>query len=138
MAVLIAILLIIVLVFGIASGMQSYASAKQAQATIEVAQAAQVNAWGNLVVIVMTALVILCVMAVIIWLMWRLTANGHQQKQQRTFQPREETTILRPASVELLIQLKMLEMLERMGNPSTPSRPELEADATELEWLRQR
>lgn len=141
MLILIVILLLIVLVFGAASGMQSYASAKQAEATIETAKAAQVNAWGNLIVIMLLALVIVCVLALVVWMVLKRSAVSNQQSvrrqaQTRIIQPYEETTMLRPASVEMLMQLKMLEILERMSAPA--QRPQLEKrdEPMDMEWLR--
>lgn len=139
MEVLIAILLLIVLVFGAASGMQSYASAKQAQATIEVAQVAQVNAWGNLVVIMLLALVILCVLALIVWMVLKNSTKAQrvQMNQMRTsHQTPDELPNGPRISVETLVQLKVLEMLERMSAP--PARPQLETknEPMDMEWLR--
>jgi Na+-transporting methylmalonyl-CoA/oxaloacetate decarboxylase gamma subunit len=56
--VIFAILLfIVIVVWGLSSVSQSRPSAKQAQATIETARAAQVASTGNLVTILVTALV---------------------------------------------------------------------------------
>jgi len=60
--VVVVILLIAVIVFGISSGMDSYADARQAQATIEVAQVAQTQAWANMISLLVMAVVILLIL----------------------------------------------------------------------------
>jgi len=117
MYILIAVLLLILAIFGIAGMMDSYATAKQAQATIEVAQVAQVNAWGNLIVILLLALVILCVAGAIVWIVMRnqssnrqRSVNGQRQQALHKAQP--------SVSIETMIQLKTLELLDRMSRPA--------------------
>ena len=69
--VIFAILLfIVIVVWGLSSISQSLASAKQAQATIETARAAQEASTGNLVTILVTALVILGILAMIGFGLW--------------------------------------------------------------------
>ena len=64
--VIFAILLfIVIVVWGLSSISQSLATAKQAQATFETARAAQVASTGNLVTILVTALVIVGILAMI-------------------------------------------------------------------------
>lgn len=140
MAGLLAFLLLIVLVFGVSSGMQSYASAKQAQATIEVAQVAQVNAWGNLIVILLLTLVIVCVLALVVWMVVKRSAFSGQplavSRQRSAISPKEDVAMLPKGGIEMLMQLKMLEMLERMSAPAP--RPQLEErnEPMDMEWLR--
>jgi heme/copper-type cytochrome/quinol oxidase subunit 2 len=60
------VLLIILIVFGCSSMMDSYADARQAQATIEVAQVAQTQAWTNLIsVLVLSVLILLIVFGLV-------------------------------------------------------------------------
>jgi hypothetical protein len=61
-------LVLIVVVFGVSSALQSYASAQQAQATIETAKAAQMATFGNVFVIVVSALLLLAVLGLIVYL----------------------------------------------------------------------
>ena len=68
--VFVFILLIIVLLFGLSSASQSYASAKQAEATIETARAAQIASAGNLVTLVTVALVVIAILASIVLITW--------------------------------------------------------------------
>ena len=69
------LLIIVIIVWGLASISQSYAAAKQAQATIEVARTAQISSTANLVTILTVVLVILALLALVgvgLWLFYRL------------------------------------------------------------------
>ena len=68
---LIIIVLIVILLFGLSSMSQSYAAAKQAQAVIETARAAQIASAGNLVIIVTLAVLLLAAAGVIAYLLTR-------------------------------------------------------------------
>jgi len=139
MYVLVAILLIIVVIFGVSSGMQSYASAQQARATIEVAQVAQINAWGNLVTILTVVLLIvvaIAVIAAVLWLVYKRSAGkpsavSHQRAIIK--QPGEQLP-----SLEMLIQLEMLRTLRSMNPPVSTSivRQSEEETADDFPWLR--
>jgi len=66
---------IIAIVWGLPSISQSYVAAKHAQATIEVARAAQISAAGYLITILVIVLVILAGLVTVIgtlWLLYRL------------------------------------------------------------------
>lgn len=67
------VILVIALVFGIASIMQSYASAQQAQAVVETAQVAQMATAANVIVIAVMALVLVLILAGIVYLAIKLT-----------------------------------------------------------------
>jgi heme/copper-type cytochrome/quinol oxidase subunit 2 len=133
------ILLLVVVIFGVASTMQSYASAQQAQATIEVAQAAQVNAWGNLLVILALVVVLVSALALIGWVMYRRSAVSAQRKYQRALTEPVPTAL--PVSIETLIQLETLRLIQSMRVPPalmTPD-PTATSDAQTNEdftWLR--
>lgn len=64
-------LIVVVVIFGISSGMQSYATAQQAQATIETARAAQMATFGNLLMILSILIVVLIVGGVLVYAMIR-------------------------------------------------------------------
>lgn len=149
MHILIAVLLLVLAIFGVAGMMDSYATAKQAQATIEVAQVAQVNAWGNLIVILLLALIILCVAGVIVWMVVRRADSRRQTADGRLLQADPHPSLLRVRergqmpSLETLIQLKTLDVLERMSPPvAKATSPKIAdrdlggQDEDELGWLR--
>ena len=123
MYILIAILLIIVVIFGVSSGMQSYATAQQAQAQIETAKVAQVSAWGNLITILMMALLIvltLAVIALVLWVMWKRSAISHQHSAsgpRSMAAPREGP----PLTINDLMQLEMLKYLRALNPPAAPA-----------------
>lgn len=132
--VAVVLLLIALIVFGITSSAQSYATAQQAQAQIEVAQVAQINAWGNLVVIlaiVVIVVVILALIAAFVYLRIRLGTI----KKQPVREPSNMPTISAGKTVELMVQMKLLEMLDSMNSrQQLPAPPE---DVEEpISWIR--
>ena len=144
MPLLIAILLLIVLVFGISSSMQSYDTAQQAQAQIELARVAQADAAGNLVSLIsLIVLVLLILMAAIAWLYIRrvrqLQQTGMPSVRVGSSQIRQPPTGSAPQldsqQINMLIQLRILELLQ-------PSRPQLPAPEQDqpvdepLSWLK--
>ena len=146
MSVLVTILLVIIIIFGVSSAMNSYATAQQAQAVIEVAQVAQVNAWGNLIAVLLLAFVIVALFGLIVLAMWWM-----RNPQQRAGNGQRERTI-RPASeqglsalpLDDLIRLETLKALRALNAPAvvTPlldvlaNPSEEEPVETELYWLR--
>lgn len=142
MQFVLAVCLIGLAIFGVASFMDSYATAKQAQATIEVAQVAQVNALGNLVVILLLALVILLVAGVIVWMVFKRSTVS-QRARTMIDQRSHETASLPMPQMDLnsLVQLAMLQLLKKMmGDATSPPTPLLKERGDEsmddLHWLR--
>ncbi len=80
--VLVIALVLVVLVFGVSSAMQSYASAQQAEAVIETAQATQMATFANVVVIVVMALVLVLILAGIVYLVIRLSSKTKPDGRQ--------------------------------------------------------
>lgn len=66
----IVVAVILLLVFGCSSIMDSYEGARQAQATIEVAKVAQTQAWANMISILALALVILLIVFAVLALVF--------------------------------------------------------------------
>lgn len=81
-AVVIALVLV-VLVFGVSSVMQSYASARQAEAVIETAQATQMATFANVVVIVVMALVLVLILVGIVYLVIRINSKTVQDRSSK-------------------------------------------------------
>lgn len=134
MYVLVAILVFVVLVMAISSGMDSYATAQQAQATIEVAQVAQLNAWGNLVTIGILALVIIAALALIVIVLVIAYKRKGSRSYSRSSSTRGEVQQPRLA-ISDLIQLEMLRTLKSM-NTNTLTLPEEQSEEQLLDWLR--
>lgn len=137
--VVVAILLFVIVVFGWTSGAQSYATAQQAQAQIEVAKVGQINAWGNLVTILLVGLIVLLVLAVIAliaWLMLRRALAGAVQPSTRS--PRisnGQAPALDNGQLNLLIQALILEQLSS-PTPRLQLPEQTEESAEEpLSWL---
>ena len=142
--VIFAILLfIVIVVWGLSSISQSLATAKQAQATIETARAAQVASTGNLVTILVTALVILGILAMIgfgLWLFFQVRIKptlrrtglylGNGQKMSR-WNNQPELTGQDPLGQ--LTQLMTLQMLQQMQRDVREQREEQPAQLEEDE-----
>ena len=139
MSILIAVLLLIVIIFGISSGMDSYATAQQARATIEVAQVAQVNAWGNLVTILTIALalvIFVALVAAVLWILYRRSAVS-SQRPRNALPPSDIPPMAPPPSLETLIQLEILRMLRDLHAPaSLPAPREQELVDEPFHWLK--
>jgi flagellar basal body-associated protein FliL len=122
--IVIGLLLIMVIIFGVSSGMQSFATAQQAQATIEVAQVAQVSAWGNLVTILTIAMLVVVtvalVAAVLYFLYKRSTLNG-KQSVEVVGRPITEARPQGQISMNELTQLMMLDVLRSMRSSTPPA-----------------
>jgi hypothetical protein len=140
--VVVAILLFVILAFGFTSGAQSYATAQQAQAQIEVAQVAQINAWGNLVTILIVGLIILLALvliAAIAWLMMRRAMSGADKPSARGGSKAITTSqapVLDNAQLGLLVQLKILELLNGQSPRQLPPPVEEQPAEEPLSWLR--
>jgi len=113
--ILTLILLIVVLIFGLSSISQSYASAKQAQAVIEASRAAQIASAGNLVSLVSVALIIVAVLVavvVIAWLFLRVKTQprrrwvaGSNEDQEEFSAP--QANALLPALLSMMVYQMM-------------------------------
>lgn len=141
MQILIAVLLIIVIIFGISSGMQSYATAQQAQAQIETAKVGQIASWGNLVTILTMALLIVVALAVIIVVLWMMTRRTGARSRQKAI-GRRGTTVSSPTlTINDLLQFEMLKALRSL-NGSTANQNMLpwmepkEEEPVEDHWLK--
>ena len=143
---LIAVFLLIVIIFGVSSGMDSYATAQQARATIEVAQVAQVSAWGNLVTILTIALalvIFVALAAVVLWILYyrRSTLNAavRNPRPRNAMQvvPPSDLPPMAPPSLETLIQLETLRMLRDLHAPASLPAPREEEPVDEpFHWLK--
>jgi hypothetical protein len=126
--VIFAILLMIVLViWGLSSLSASYAAAKQAQATIEVARAAQISSAGNLATILITVLVVFVVLILIslgIWLFYQLRIkpalknagilpNRNSRRRLDAGQP-DQPSLQASDPLGLLTQMMALQMYQQM------------------------
>ncbi len=113
---LILVLLIVALLFGLSSISQSYATAQQAQAAIEASRATQIASAGNLATILVTAVIVVVVLALGIFIAYlELKGIPHRRLMSASkaapFQHFEQAdgTQLLPALMTML----MVEMLRR-------------------------
>lgn len=77
-------LLILALVFGVSSISQSHATAKQAQATIEIARAAEIASISNLVVILLLVLLVIAIVGVVLYFFTHIKSKSQQRSHQAT------------------------------------------------------
>jgi phosphatidylglycerophosphate synthase len=135
----IAILLLVVIVFGVSSTSQSYATAQQAKAQIETAQLGQINAWGNLITIMTMALIILVVLAILVlavyWFFIRSKARIHARATAPRVQGSTQPTFDTGSAINQLAQVELLKLLRSMNGGV--SQPVLDApkDEEEIPWL---
>jgi hypothetical protein len=128
--ILIAVLLIIVLLFGLSSISQSYASAKQAQAAIEASRTAQIASTGNLVMIITMALVIFAALAAVVLVAWlRLRTQPGLKRKWVSTSNADWEHIQQPDPNAILPTLLTMMMYQMMQNQH---HQQSEAD---LSWL---
>lgn len=77
-------LLILALIFGFSSISQSYATAKQAQATIETARAAEIANISNLVVVLLLVLLVIAIIGAVLYFALHSRANSPHRSSQST------------------------------------------------------
>lgn len=141
---LVIVLLAILLVFGISSAMGSYASARQAQVAIEVAHVAQINAWGNLVIILAMAFLLVAVIALVIVVLYlRSRANQPMTRTSQFGVRRPSAKAAMPEfSLNDLIQLEMLRTLRALNAPQMPAlaspQQDEEPEVVDLPWMARR
>lgn len=143
MIALVIALLVILLVFGISSAMGSYANARQAQVAIEVAQVAQINAWGNLIIILAMALMAIALIAAVVLIVYLRTNTAPAQPRQWNGQRNISKPIAQPEfSMNDLIQLEMLRALRMLSAPQMPALPKPQQDEeqemADLPWMARR
>lgn len=135
--VVIAVLLVVVIIFGVSSTSQSYATAQQAKAQIETAQLGQINAWGNLVTILTIALFVIIFVALASLLVWALYRRStvNRSRAARVDRPVVEARPERQVTVSDLIQLEALRMLKEMRGSSAPALPATSHEEEVPPWL---
>jgi heme/copper-type cytochrome/quinol oxidase subunit 2 len=102
-------LLILALVFGLSSASQSYATAKQAQATIETARAAEIASTGNLIAILLFALLMIVVIGVSLYFILRFKTTSQQHSQKST---QSHIAQVGPLSLDSVLTQLVIQMLQ--------------------------
>ena len=106
---LVIALLILVLVFGLSSISQSYATAKQAQATIETARTAEIASTGNLIAILLFALLVIVIIGISLHFFLGLKTTSQQHTQKST---QSHLSQVGPVSLDSIITLLVIQMLQ--------------------------
>ena len=130
-------LLIVALVFGFSSISQSYATAKQAQATIETARAAEIASTGNLIAILLFALLVIVVIGVSLhfFLSLKTTSQQHSHKSKQSHLSQEGSV-----SLDSIITLLVIQMLQNQMDQNAsqlnipPAQVDTSAEDNDL-WL---
>ena len=134
---LVIAVLILALVFGFSSISQSYATAKQAQATIETARAAEIASTGNLIAIVLFALLVIVVIGVSLHFFLRFKNTSQQQSQKSTQSHIGEAG---QASLDSILTLLVIQMLQNQMEQNAsqlhipPAQVDTSAEDNDL-WL---
>ena len=102
-------LLTIVFLFALSSISQSYASARQAQAVIETARAAEIAGIGNLIGILVLALMVIAVLGAGILFLLRLNGSSRQSPRRST---NPQVAPANPANLDHLLTLLVVQMLQ--------------------------
>ena len=130
----------VLIIIGISSGMQSYASAQQAQAQIEMARAMQISAGGNLVTILgglLIVLIVLILIVVLAWFSWRRFLNRLQADERPQTGPAAARGGL---TISDLVQLEMIRTLREMRGPQDLALPAPHEEPAQtddpLHWLK--
>jgi heme/copper-type cytochrome/quinol oxidase subunit 2 len=122
--VVVIILLGVLAIWGVSEGMQNYAMAKQAEATVETAKAAQIASTGNLLVILLVVIVILALMAAVVYGMVLLNKRRDFDRGSHKGSPypttelsrgRQLRTLAGETDVSQLMQLMQLQIMSRMA-----------------------
>jgi flagellar biosynthesis/type III secretory pathway M-ring protein FliF/YscJ len=137
--VFVGILLLVLIVFGVSSSAQSYATVQQAEAMKKVAEVAQINAWGNLILIVailVILLVILAAIAAFVYLRIRVDAA----KKQPVREPSEPSMLPSKSQMDMILYAMMFRMLGQAQPPQQSNLIEMPKEDVEAEdpfpWLR--
>jgi len=122
MIVILIMLLVVMGIWAIAWSMDSYASAQQAQATIEVARSAQAANLTSVLMVVFGLLVFLTIMAIAGWVFWRWKQKQGAKEEMQVYTPRlhrpKMAGQLPSGDVNQLVQLMTLKMLNDMMQQS--------------------
>ena len=144
------IVIVLVIVFGIfaaASMMQSYASARQAEAQIATAHAAQISATGNLISIVSNMLVLLAVIilvSAVVFYFYKKSLRAHRPSSPDRdlipfpdVQNPNESPQFNSAKIMKLLEMQMMmRMIDKMNGSQDNSLPALTDQQLRDELLR--
>lgn len=116
MIAIVALLVVVLILWGTTSISQSYAAAQQAKATIAAAHAAEVASLGNVIVIATLAILVLALVAAIGYLMYLRSQASRQRIPRGQGQGRQSlpTSAPAPDALTQLTQLMIIQTLRDM------------------------
>ena len=135
--VVVFILLIVLILFGVSSSAQSYATAQQAEAMKKVAEVAQINAWGNLILIFAILIILLVVLAAIVAFVY-LRTRVDAAKKHPVREPSEPPMLPSKSQMDMMLYTMMFRMLDSMQKPQQSNLIEMPKEESEdpFPWLR--
>ena len=138
--IVVFILVVVLIVFGMTSSAQSYATAQHAQAQIEVARVAQINAWGNLAVILSILVIVVVILVLVVALVYlRIRVDAVKQKPVR--EPSDSPMLPSKSQMDMMLYAMMFRMLNAGQSPQPTNLIEAlkedDAIADPLSWWRE-
>jgi len=101
-------LLVLALVFGVSSISQSFATAKQAQATIENARVAEIASISNLVFVLLLVLLVITIIGITLYFLLHSKTNPQQHSHQPT---QAQVPPISNANLDHLLTLLLVQLL---------------------------
>jgi ABC-type Fe3+ transport system permease subunit len=134
--VVIGILLLVLIVFGVSSSAQSYATVQQAEAMKKVAEVAQINAQINLILIVAIVVILLVVLAAIVGFVY-LRIRIESAKKQPVREPSESPMLPSKSQMDMMLYAMMFRMLGPAQPPQQSNLIEMPKEEAEdpFPWL---
>ena len=134
--IIVGILLLVLIVFGVSSSAQSYATVQQAQAVSRVAEVAQINAYSNLILIVAILVILLVVLAAIVGFVY-LRIRIESAKKQPVREPSEPSMLPSKSQMDMMLYAMMFRMLGSAQPPQQNNLIEMPKEEAEdpFPWL---
>lgn len=121
--VLVIVLLLVLVIWGVDMGLQNIAMAKQAQATIEVAHAAEVSSVGNVAVIMLVVLVIVVLLSLAGYVAYMRLKNFKKGASRQVTEYRAPNLPASAPNFEQMTQVMMMKLMSDMLGAGKPSQP---------------
>ncbi len=121
-------MLLLMLIMGISSAMSSYADAQHAQAVIEVARVGQINAMGNLMIIVIVFVGALLVLAALAFGLWLVMRRELARQKAATGPTRGGGGL----AISDMVALEMLRQMRGRNNAQLPAPQQYIDDVEEI------
>lgn len=105
------LIILLGLIWGVTSISQSYASAKQAQASIEIAHTAQIASTGNVVVILILSIIVIMLLSALLW----LVLSQKNIEKQHQYPKAMRSSIPSAETFQTLTLLALMQIIQRQS-----------------------